>query len=107
MVKPVDNNIAIKWNKYHTLNQTGFVQLTPDSETFQIIGDELIYFFRFPDVEKEPIPELSNTMQNFMLCEQMLISIGERFALTYKGGEPDLKVYLRRFDHGYVEMACE
>lgn len=46
-------------------------------------------------------------MQNFMLCEQMLISMGQRFALAYKSGEPDLKVYLRRFDHGYVEMACE
>ena len=37
----------------------------------------------------------------------MLISIGERFALTYKVGEPDLKVFLRRYDHGYVERADE
>ena len=72
-----------------------------------MIGGELIYFFKFPDVEKEPIPELSNTMQNFMLCEHMLISMHERFALTYKVGEPDLKVFLRRYDHGYVEKACE
>lgn len=106
-MKPNDSNIGIRWNKYHTLEQTGFVQLTPDSNTFQIIGDELIYFFKFPEVEKEPIPELANTMMNFMLCEQMLISTGERFALAYKVGEPDLRVYLRRFDHGYVEMACE
>ena len=37
----------------------------------------------------------------------MLISSGERFALSYKVGEPDLKLFLCRFDHGYVERACD
>lgn len=46
-----------------------------------------------------------NCMQNFMYCEQMLITSNERFALTYKCGEPDLKVFLRKYDHGFIEKA--
>lgn len=52
----------IKWTKYHTLLLKGFVLLTPLSNRFQIICDELIYFYEFPDDETEPIPELKNTM---------------------------------------------
>ena len=44
-------------------------------------------------------------MQNFMLCEQMLVTTNERFALTYKTGEPDLKIFLRKYDHGFLEKA--
>ena len=101
------NNCCIKWNKYHTINYSGFVQLTPNSNTFQIIDCDQIYFFKFPENEIEPIPEFSNTMQNFMMCDYLLNSIGERFALTYKVGEPDLKIFLRRYDHGYIERVFD
>lgn len=95
----------VSWNIYHTLDHKGFVQLTPLSNRFQIICDELIYFYEFKDNDNEPIPELKNTMQNFMMCNQMMIDAKERFCLTYKTGEPDLKVFMRKYDHGYIEKA--
>lgn len=44
-------------------------------------------------------------MQNFMTCDHMLIDCKERFCLTYKAGEPDLKIFMRKYDHGYIEKA--
>lgn len=38
-------NIQVKWYKYHSLDLKGFVQLTPMSNQFQVISDELIYFY--------------------------------------------------------------
>ena len=35
----------------------------------------------------------------------MMIDSNERFCLTYKTGEPDLKVHMRKYDHGYIEKA--
>ena len=35
----------------------------------------------------------------------MMIDCKERFCLTYKTNEPDLKVFMRKYDHGYIEMA--
>lgn len=63
------NSKSIKWVKYHTLNKEGFVIMNPLTRNFQVICDELIYFYEFPDnQDKAPIPFLTNTMQNFMLC---------------------------------------
>ena len=52
---------------------------------------------------KELIPELKNTMMNFMMCNQMMIDPKERFCLSYKTGEPHLKIFMRKYDHGYIE----
>lgn len=40
-----------------------------------------------------------------MMCNQMMIDRNERFSLSYKIGEPDLQVFMRKYDHGYIEKA--
>ena len=35
----------------------------------------------------------------------MMIDVNERFSLSYKIGEPDLQVFMRKYDHGYMEKS--
>ena len=99
------------WVKYHTLKHKGFVNMTPDTNQFHVVCDDLIYFYEFKlkqdhhreDENIPKIPHLKNTMYNFMRCNMMMIDKKERFCLTFKTMEPDLKVFMKRFDHGFIE----
>lgn len=35
----------------------------------------------------------------------MMIDSNERFCLSYKTSEPNIKIFMRKFDHGYIEKA--
>jgi len=87
--QPVKKSHNFTWVKYHTLQHKGFVNMTPDTNQFHIVCDDLIYFYEFPiktcsHDDDLKIPELKNTMYNFMRCNNMMIDKKERFCLTYK-----------------------
>ena len=73
--------------------------MTPGTNQFHIICDDLIYYYELVDEEDpdgddhHPFPKLKNSMQNYMNCNWMLIDKEERFCLTYKSTEPDMKIF--------------
>jgi len=59
-----------------------------------------VYFYRF---NNDNIPELFNTMNNYMGCSSIMFNQTNKLCLSFKLNEPNLIVLKRKYDHGFHE----
>lgn len=45
------------------------------------------------------MPTLENVMFNYMICNQMMIGSGKKYAITYKTNEKGFDIYQRKYLH--------
>ncbi len=50
------------------------------------------------------MPNLDNTMGNFMECSQMMFGATLRYCITYKSGQPDFTIYTRNCIHNFQAL---
>lgn len=63
----------------------------------QITNISHVYFYLIDP--QTLLPTLENVMNNFMLCNQMMIGAAKRYSITYKTNEKDFEIYRRKFMH--------
>jgi hypothetical protein len=72
------------WTKFQVIQSKGFVSINKTINTFQIIEDKYIRFFKIEEsgdeIEAVPI----NVMNNFMKCGNMIFGELQKFCITFK-----------------------
>ena len=67
------------------------------SNCFQVVCDDLIFFYAFDPADKKPedefMPKLENTMTNFLGCDTMIIDNSNNLALCFKTEQPNFSIF--------------
>lgn len=90
--------------KYQTLDIQGFISCNPCSKKFEIVTNKLIYFYCFEEEDQCYIPKLESIMFNFFECSDIMVDANSTFCITYKSNEPNFRIIMRKYDHGFHEI---
>lgn len=86
-----------RWELYHEMKHRGFIYFIRGNVRIQITTDRLIYFYQ---IDPETLmPTMENVMQNYMMCNQMMIGAAKRYCITYKQNERCFDIYQRKYMH--------
>jgi len=80
------------------------VQGTEGSNKFQLVTDDLIYYYQFDLDDDTFIPALKNVMFNYMQCSSIVMDKNSKLSISYKNSQEDITIYQRKYDHGFHEI---
>jgi|TARA_B110001469_G_C9539831_1_gene268108 hypothetical protein len=78
------NHVTYEWEKYHQIQNGGFIYYIKGNTQIQITTERLIYFYKID--EDTGVPSLENCIYNYMNCSQMMFGAESRYCITYKTG---------------------
>jgi len=99
-------HVDLEWVKYHDIDIIGFIYYRLGDDRFQLITDKLIYFYKFENDEGEfsETPKIETVMLNFMASTSLMLDNDSKFSISYKSGQPNLNIFRRKYDHGFMEI---
>ena len=105
------SKFQLKWELFQTIEQQGFFYERHNSNCFQVVTSEFIYFYEFEEIEHEESRALGNcytikhisTMSNFIKSTAFLTGNRQRRCIAFKYGEPNITVFMRKFAHTFVK----
>lgn len=99
-IKEIDGTSRKEWVQYYELEEGGFIYFIKGSNIIQITTPKLIYFYKID--EESYIPELLNSMYNFMDCSVMMLGVQDKYCITYKMGQMGFNIYRRQYFHKFM-----
>lgn len=96
--------VVLQWKQYHTLHMQGFIFFQKGTNSFTVVTDKLIYFYRIPRDNDLFVPQLRGTMFNYMQCTGFQLDSLGLIAASFKTNQPNIDIYERKLNHGFHEI---